>query len=253
MYKMVNISKDTYENNNIETIVDSIGKLWLNEKNIEEKLGHKNLPAITNKYDQKYKKCRYELVNEPKYQPNRRFLRSDLALKVIMDCRTDESCNLKRNLGFKLHDVINTKEQTVLESIKNAFEGEDMQTQYSVLGYRIDLYFHKYRLAIEVDELGHTDRNLSNEIERQKALEEELNCVIIRINPDEIDYNIFREINKIQRHINKSTKNWLIDDLSERLLKLEFKWNHSIKSKCLKWIVKNILPNYKKWKTYKQK
>ena len=27
MYKMVNISKDTYENNNIETIVDSIGKL----------------------------------------------------------------------------------------------------------------------------------------------------------------------------------------------------------------------------------
>ena len=128
-----------------------------------------------------------------------------------------------------------------------------MQTQYSVLGYRTDLYFHKYRLAIEVDELGHTDRNLSNEIERQKALEEELNCVIIRINPDEIDYNIFREINKIQRHINKSTKNWLIDDLSGRLLKLEFKWNHSIKSKCLKWIVQNILPNYKKWKTYKQK
>ena len=47
-----------------------------------------------------------------------------------MDCRTDESCNLKRKLGFKLHDVINTKEQTVLESIKNAFEGENMQTQY---------------------------------------------------------------------------------------------------------------------------
>ena len=31
MYKMVNISKDTYENNDIETIVDSIGNLWLNE------------------------------------------------------------------------------------------------------------------------------------------------------------------------------------------------------------------------------
>ena len=87
-----------------------------------------------------------------------------------MDCRTDESRNLKRNLGFKLHDVINTKEQTVLESIKNAFEREEMQRQYSVLGYRIDLYFHKYKLAIEVDELGHTGRNLSNEIERQKAL-----------------------------------------------------------------------------------
>ena len=37
---MVNITKETYENNDIETIVDSIGKLWLNEKNKEEKLGH---------------------------------------------------------------------------------------------------------------------------------------------------------------------------------------------------------------------
>ena len=159
MYKMVGISKGTYENNDIETIVESIGTLWLNEKNIEEKLDYKNLPAITNKYDQEYKKRRHELVNEPKYQPNRRFFRSDLALKIIMNCRTDESCNLKRNLGFQLHHVINTKEQTVLESIKNAFEGEDMQTQYSVLGYRIDLYFHKYRLAIEVDELGHAAKS----------------------------------------------------------------------------------------------
>ena len=60
-----------------------------------------------------------------------------------------------------------------------------MQTQYSVLGYRIDLYFHKHKLAIEVDELGHADRNLSNETERQKALEKELDCVFIKINPDE--------------------------------------------------------------------
>ena len=102
-----------------------------------------------------------------------------------MGCRTNEPCNLKRNLGFQLHDVINTNEQRVLESIKNAFEREDIQTQYSVLGYRIDLYFHEYKLAIEVDELGHADRNLSNEIERQKALGKELNCVFIRINPDE--------------------------------------------------------------------
>ena len=71
-------------------------------------------------------------------------MHSDLALKVIMVCGTDESCNFKRNLGFRSHDVINTKEQTVLKSIKDAFEGKDMQTQHNVLGYRIDLYFHKH-------------------------------------------------------------------------------------------------------------
>ena len=100
-----------------------------------------------------------------------------------------------------MHDVINTKKQTVLESINDAFEGEDMQTQYSFLGYRIDLYFYKYKFAIEVDELGHTDRNLSDEIERQKALEKELDCVFIKINPDEENFNIFREINKVNKHI----------------------------------------------------
>ena len=93
MYKMINIDKKTYKNNNIETIVDDIGKLWLNEKHIKETLGHKNLPAITNKYDQVYKKHRHELVNKPKKQLNKRFSRSYLALRTIMNCITDESCN----------------------------------------------------------------------------------------------------------------------------------------------------------------
>ena len=117
-----------------------------------------------------------------------------------------------------------------------------MQTQYSVLGYRIDLYFHKHKFAIEVDELGHADRNLSNKFERQKALEKEIDCVFIRINPDEKNFNIFKEINKIHRQIKKPTKKSLIDDISKILLELEFKSNHSIKTKCLKSFVKKILP-----------
>ena len=46
-----------------------------------------------------------------------------------MDCRTDKSCSLKYNLGFKLSDVINTKEQTIINSIKDMFEGENIQTK----------------------------------------------------------------------------------------------------------------------------
>ena len=85
-----------------------------------------------------------------------------------MNCRTDKSCSLEKSLGFKLHDVINTKDQIIINSIKAAFERENISTQYRVLGYSIDLYFHEYKFVIEVDELGHTDRNIHNEIERQK-------------------------------------------------------------------------------------
>ena len=69
--------------------------------------------------------------------------------------------------------------------------------------------------------------------------------MFIRINPDEENFNIFKELNEIHRHIKKSSKKSLIDDLSKRLLELEFTSNHSIKSKCLKWVVKKILPDYK--------
>ena len=128
MYKMFITKKKTLENNGIKVIVDSVNALWLNEKNIEEISGHKNLPAISNKYDKIYEKRRYELVNKQIKQWNRRFLHINLALKIIMDRRTDKSCSLKKNLGFKLYDVINTKEETIINSIKDTFEGENIQT-----------------------------------------------------------------------------------------------------------------------------
>ena len=81
---MAAITKETYENNGIEVTADELGKLWLNERHVQEQLGHKNLPALTNKYDEEYKKCRYELINDPIKQSHRRFICNDLALKIIM-------------------------------------------------------------------------------------------------------------------------------------------------------------------------
>ena len=59
-----------------------------------------------------------------------------------------------------------------------------MQTQYSVLGYRIDLYFHGYKLPIETDEYGHSNKNIAYEVKRQKVIQQELGCKFIRIDPD---------------------------------------------------------------------
>ena len=65
------------------------------KKHLEQQLGHKKLPAVTNIYNEKYKKCRYEIMDEPIKQSYRKFICNDLALKIIVDCRTDKSCNLK--------------------------------------------------------------------------------------------------------------------------------------------------------------
>ena len=156
-----------------------------------------------------------------------------IIIPVIMHCRvaTQEAIEFNYRLGFNQYDITLTKEQSALKSIMDAFEGGKTQTQYSDLGYRIDLYFHDYRLAIKVDEKGHKDRNIDHEIKRQKALEKELICDFIRINPDKNDFNISRAKNQIFRHIKESikklteesTKKSLIDELSNELLKLEFK------------------------------
>ena len=46
----------------------------------------------------------------------------------------------------------------------------------------------------------------------------------------------------IKESINKSTKKSLLDKLSDKLLRLKFKSNNSIKTTCLEYIVKKILP-----------
>ena len=84
---------------------------------------------------------------------------------------TPKSIEFRSKLRFNQYEKILTKEQLVLRSIMDAFEEENMQTQYSVLGYRTDLYFYGYKLEIEVDEKGQKDRNIDHEIKRQKAIE----------------------------------------------------------------------------------
>ena len=137
--------------------------------------------------------------------------------------------------------MINYEEQTVLETRKDAFEGENTQTEYSVLGYRIDLYFHDHELAIGNDELDHKHRDVNYEIQGQKTIEKQLGCKFVGINADEQNVNIFKAINKMQRHIKESPKKYLIDKISKRLVKLEFKSDYLIKLKCLKYVVRKIL------------
>ena len=68
--------------------------------------------------------------------------------------------------------------------------------EHSVLSYRIDLYLPRHKLAIEIYEKGHKVRDEYEAIERQKAIEIELDCEFIRINPEEKEFDVYVEIGK---------------------------------------------------------
>ena len=132
-----------------------------------------------------------------------------------------------------LNDITLNKEQSVLKSIIETFEGENMETQYNVLTYRVDLYFHDYELAIEVDEKGQKDRNEDYERQRQKEIETKLSCKFIRINPDEENLNISKVKNKTFRHIKKSLKKSSEEPTKDKMVEDTERLNKMVKQLCV--------------------
>ena len=106
----------------------------------------------------------------------------------------------------------------MIESITDTFKGEYVRIQYTVLGYRINLYFYEYKLAIEIDESDHNDRNIDYEIKRQREIEKELNRVFIRTNPDAADFGMNRLKNQICKKIIKSKEENLKSKFAKELL-----------------------------------
>ena len=114
--------------------------------------------------------------------------------------------NFRLLLGFKENDLFITKEESVLNKIMKVFSRERILLQYSVLDNKIDAWFPEYKLALEVDELGHSDRNDDKEKTKENSIKQKLQCAFIRINPDREDYDIFVEIDKIHNHMLKSVE-----------------------------------------------
>ena len=79
-----------------------------------------------------------------------------------MDCRKTSAHKFRTKLELKQYNVFLIKNQLVLTKTKSSLEGENMQTQYNVLSYRIDLYFHDYKLPIEIDENEHSNKILTS-------------------------------------------------------------------------------------------
>ena len=266
MYKMADIAVEKYTDVKVHTIRVGNKKLfWVKMCDVQTGLGVQNISDLVRKEiwgifktknPTKYQIRKYKR-NEKELDKNcsksrHVFVRSDLMTRIIKISRGGKKIDdFRSKLAFKLHDITMNKEESVTEKTVRAFSDESILTQHSVLSYQIDLYFPKYKLAIEVDRKGHIDRDKKKKNKREEKINEKLGCKFTIIIPDAENYDIFAEIGKIQNRIiestknltKKSTKSSLIDKISRRPLELEFEENHSIKSKCLKFVIKKISPS----------
>ena len=232
---MVVVTAEAYKNARVRTLtIKNKEVFWVKMKDAQDGLGVKNIcdllrkeicgiyesKDLTEKQKKKYIRSAYKITKESTDDHKMKYARSDIMERIIKNCRGVKKWNDSLNRterrnqredfrivsGFQENCVYESKETSVLKSIMDTFEGENMEIQYHVLNYRIDLYFHDYKLAVEIDENGHKDRNKEHESQRQKEIETKLGCTFIRINPDKENFNIFKAQNKIFRYIKKSDK-----------------------------------------------
>ena len=137
---------------------------------------------------------------------------------------------MKSKIGhvFKNHNPLEEYSVKIYEINPYFYEHYEEKIQVDKNGwkyilFRIDIYFSEYFLAVEIDEKGHTDRDIIFEEKRQKALEKKLGCKFIRINTSntkngyDLDYEVGnveafidefknKKIKKIRREIKKGKR-----------------------------------------------
>ena len=100
--------------------------------------------------------------------------------------------------------MINCDEQDIISALQVAFEGETILNQHCVKKKRLDAYFSKYKLGIEVDEYNHEGRNFEYKLSGQFMIVNH-GITIIRTNSGAADFEMNRLIKEIYMHIIKST------------------------------------------------
>ena len=194
MYKIVQINKEAYNKCEVE-IIDKERYFWVNRKDLEVESDVTNWTQIFDKCDLEKQKYRQELTPNAEYQQCRVFVQNDLVERKIKSYRKSSKkfLELKNKLGLD-PDVITCDKQNIISSLHIAFEGEINHTQYCIKNKRLDAYFPKHKLGIEVDEYNHEVRNSEYEQSRQFMLGSH-GITIIRTNPDDANFNTNRLIN----------------------------------------------------------
>ena len=189
---------------------------------ITSKLGYKNaIQTLVNVSKQNKLEFKdYPGVKKPKLDPKTILITRDGAIEILLKTRkriSPDVLHIFKEFGITTTNrKCLTKEQQTLSTITDVFKTEKFEDQYKVGNYYIDLYFTEHKIAVECDELGHSDRKPHKERERMDYINEQLDindCHWIRFNPDEYNFDISKVIGQIYRKI---------DEIKEIKLKEEY-------------------------------
>ena len=148
-------------------------------------------------------------VKEPELDPRTILITRDGAIEILIKTRkriSPDILHILKNFGIvTTNRKCLTKEQQTLSALTNSFKTEKFEDQFKVGRYYLDLYFPEYKIVVECDENGHSDRKPHKERERMDFVNEKLDLTDdnwIRYNPDADDFDISKVIGRIYTRIN---------------------------------------------------
>ena len=119
-----------------------------------------------------------------------------------------------------------------------------------------DLWFKNHSIIIEVDEGNHENHDLNDEKKREDMFKSH-NFKFFWWNPHDPNFDLFKFLGEINLHISELRKKNAANKANNKAIKKitdDFEKIVAVtKLKELKQYAKNILPNYKKWKTNNKK
>lgn len=146
----------------------------------------------------------------PELQKKKNFIKSNFIkysalIKVLMNTNTIQCVSFLKDLNIEIgtYKRFMKPELSICFLLADFFNKSkiDFKTQKICGNYKIDCYLPQYKIAIEIDEYGHKYYNKKQEKEREKYILKKLNCVFVRCNPNNKDFNIFEFIGDINLKI----------------------------------------------------
>jgi len=202
--------------NQLTIQIDTNGIKWYKAKEIAIILKYKNTKQAIRVHVHMDDKITYEEINikhDKQIDKQTVFITKNGIRQLLIKSRQPNAIELGKELGIKnlKKYKCTIKEAEIVDAIKEYFDGMNIayerQVEVKIDGkkYRLDIFVPSHKLVLEIDELGHSDRDPEYEKQREDAITKKMKYKLLRFNPDNFNNNgdMLRNIVKFVTEINK--------------------------------------------------
>ena len=180
---------------------------WYRAKDVAIALGYKNTTqaVITNVIIDNKRRLN-ELKSQAKFECNDAhiiYINEAGLRSLVIKSQLPTASDLATQLGISVETRYVRKETEIVGFVQDVLTQMmvPFEFQKNVNNFRIDLYLPDQKLAIEIDEHSHADRDPSYEKEREMYIKAQLGCKFLRINPDSEGFKLSTCIGRIMKEI----------------------------------------------------